>query len=212
MAPTSEHHRRSIRLQGYDYSQTGAYFVTIVAWQRECLFGEIVNGEMKLNRMGQIAQKWWHEIPRHFPNVILGAFVIMPNHVHGIIIILADGRGAVPAPCNEPNSNATTYPQKEEIIVAGNKTAEQDLSLQRGGETPPLQRPALGQVVAYFKYQSTKEMNTLDGSGVVTKFWQRNYYEHIIRNEREMDNIWRYIEANPSAWEKDEENPHHSEP
>jgi REP element-mobilizing transposase RayT len=168
---------------------------------------------MKLNRMGQIVQKWWHEIPRHFPNVILSAFVIMPNHVHGIIIILADGRGAVPAPCNDPDLIFTTSSQTQEIVIAENEILQQDLSLQRGGETPPLHhRPTLGQVVAYFKYQSTKEMNLLDGLGVVTKFWQRNYYEHIIRNEREMDNIWRYIEANPSTWEKDEENPHHSEP
>lgn len=87
-----KHHRRSIRLQGYDYSQAGAYFVTIVAWQRECLFGEIVGGEMKLNRYGEIIQKWWNEIPVHFPNVEIGAFIIMPNHVHGILIITEDRR------------------------------------------------------------------------------------------------------------------------
>ena len=87
--------------------------------------------------------------------------------------------------------------------------SENEISLERGERTPPLQRPTLGQVVAYFKYQSTKEMNKVDNTGTVTKFWQRNYYEHIIRNEREMDRIWRYIQGNPSAWEEDEENPHH---
>src|SRR5690606_6938751 len=81
------HHRRSIRLKGYDYSQEGAYFVTIVTWRRDFLFGEIVNGEMILNEHGQIADECWREIPNHFPHVELGAYVIMPNHMHGIIVI-----------------------------------------------------------------------------------------------------------------------------
>ena len=89
--------KNSLRLRGYDYSSVGAYFVTIVTWQREMLFGEIVDGEMVLNGVGGIAYKWWLKIPKHFPTVELGNFVIMPNHVHGIIII-TDGRGAVSAP------------------------------------------------------------------------------------------------------------------
>lgn len=79
------HHRRSIRLKGYDYSQPGAYFVTIVTHQRQCLFGEIVNNEMILNDYGKIAAQCWNDIPKHFPNAILDEFVIMPNHIHGII-------------------------------------------------------------------------------------------------------------------------------
>ncbi|MDD2922276.1 MAG: hypothetical protein PHQ36_08320 [Anaerolineales bacterium] len=149
---------------------------------------------MALNDFGKIVQKWWDEIPNHFPNVETGAFVIMPNHVHGIIIIIDDHRGTVSVPRNDPNSNHL-------------KTPQPDLSQDRGGETPPLRKRTLGQIVAYFKYQSTKELNALDNSGVITKFWQRNYYEHIIRNEREMDNIWRYIEANPAQWDADDENP-----
>jgi len=81
------HHRRSIRLKGYDYSQFGAYFVTIVVWQREALFGEIVNGEMMLNRYGQIVMNAWSDLPKHYPHTELGAFIIMPNHVHGIILL-----------------------------------------------------------------------------------------------------------------------------
>ncbi len=178
------HHRRIIRLKGYDYAQAGAYFVTVVTWQREMLFGEIVEGEMVLNEMGKIVQKWWHQIPKHFPNIKLGAFVIMPNHIHGIIII-TEGRGAVSAP------------------IDGLQTQQQ------GEMTSPLHRnnPTLGKIVAYFKYQSTKEMNALDGTGAITKFWQRNYYDRIIRNEREMSHIWNYIEANPTHWKDDEENP-----
>ena len=90
--------KNSLRLQGYDYSSIGAYFVTIVTWQREMLFGEIVDGEMVLNEMGKIVQKWWLEIPKHFPTVELEIFQIMPNHVHGIIIVTADGRGGVSPP------------------------------------------------------------------------------------------------------------------
>ena len=100
-----KHHRRSIRLKGYDYSQAGAHYATIVAWRRECLFGEVVNKEMVLNEFGKIADECWRAIPEHFPNVELGAYVIMPNHVHGIVVIRAnespltvktvdDGRGA----------------------------------------------------------------------------------------------------------------------
>lgn len=87
------HHRRSIRLQGYDYTQTGAYYVTIVAWRRECLFGEVMDGETPqgghviLNQQGRIADECWMEIPNHFQNVALGAHVVMPNHMHGIIFI-----------------------------------------------------------------------------------------------------------------------------
>jgi putative transposase len=96
-----KHHRKSIRLQGYDYSQGGAYFVTIITYQRDYLFGEIVNEEMKLNRYGEIVQKWWDEIPTHFSNVEIGAFIIMPNHVHGIMVITDNRRGAVTVPYNQ---------------------------------------------------------------------------------------------------------------
>jgi len=79
--------RKSIRLLGYDYTQAGAYFVTIVTYQRDCLFGEIVNEEMKLNDFGKIADECWRAIPEHFPHVELGVHIIMPNHAHGVIVI-----------------------------------------------------------------------------------------------------------------------------
>jgi REP element-mobilizing transposase RayT len=196
-----KHHRRSIRLKGYDYAQPGAYFVTIVTYQRECLFGEIVDGEMQLNEYGKIVQKWWNEIPNHFPNVEIVVFVIMPNHVHGIILISADRRGTVPVPGVDDKTNVETENLGGETPNRGERTS------QSGGETPPLRAPTLGQIVAYFKYQSTKEMNALDGTGTITKFWQRNYYERIIRGEKEMGKIWDYIETNPLRWADDDENP-----
>ena len=92
-----KHHRKSIRLPEYDYSQAGAYYVTIVTYQRDCLFGEIVNEEMILNDLGKIADECWRAIPEHFPNVELGAYVIMPNHAHGIIVIHNDESNTVGA-------------------------------------------------------------------------------------------------------------------
>lgn len=97
------HHRRSIRLKGYDYSQAGAYFVTMVAWQREALFGEIVNGEIELNRYGQIVLNAWFDLPRHYRYVELRAFVVMPNHVHGIVILDGNGRGGSVGNYSEPD-------------------------------------------------------------------------------------------------------------
>jgi len=188
-----KHHRRSIRLKGYDYSQTGAYYITIVTQGRECLLGEIVDGEIHLNEYGEIVQKWWNEIPIHFLNVELGAFIIMPNHVHGIIFITSERRDEVFSPRNDPNNNM--------------QDADVDATLNLGGETPPLRLPTLGQIVAYFKYQSTKEMNRIETENAITKFWQRNYYEHIIRNEKDLQNKTDYIEANPMLWDEDENNP-----
>ena len=189
----NKHHRKSIRLQGYDYSQAGAYFVTIVTYQRDCLFGKIIDGEMYINDYGKIVQKWWNEIPNHFQNVELGAFVIMPNHVHGIIWITAERRGEVLSPRYNPNNN--------------NLDADVDETSNQGGATPPLRKPTLGQIVAYFKYQSTKEMNHIETENAITKFWQRNYYEHIIRSADEANRIHLYIEANPAQWDDDDENP-----
>lgn len=198
-----KHHRRSIRLKGYDYSQEGAYYVTIVTWRRDFLFGEIVNQEMMLSQYGEIVQKWWQEIPVHFSNVETGAFVIMPNHVHGIIYIFEERRGTASYPKGVP----VPEDDGENSISQNDDMSGENL----GGETPPLRGfdgiPTLGQIIAYFKYQSTKEMNKADNTGTVTKFWQRNYYEHIIRDETDLQNKTDYIESNPRLWDEDDENP-----
>ncbi len=200
------HHRRSIRLKGYDYSQAGAYYVTIVTWHREFLFGEIVNKEMKLSNYGEIVQKWWYEIPTHFANIETGAFIVMPNHVHGIIFIF-ERRGTVSVPHDNPNLNPLDVSELEKRSAEEDYTMKEDSSVNQGGETPPLRVPTLGQIVAYFKYQSTKEMNKVENAGTVTKFWQRNFYDHIIRNERDLQNKTDYINANPLLWDEDDENP-----
>lgn len=159
------------------------------------MFGDVVNGEMVLSRYGEIVQKWWEEVPVHFAHVETGAFVVLPNHIHGIIYIV-ERRGTVPVP-DEYGANK---------ISNDNDILSETL----GGETPPLRKPTLGQIVAYFKYQSTKEMNLLDKTGTVTKFWQRNYYEHIIRNDKDLQNKTDYINANPLLWDEDDENPIHA--
>jgi putative transposase len=172
------HHRRSIRLKGYDYSMAGAYFVTIVAWRREMLFGGIVNGTMVLNEWGQIVRDEWERTAIVRPNVELGTYVIMPNHIHGVLVFMDDTVGATRR-------------------VAPTKTT--------------LQSGSLGAVMAQFKSIVTKRINRLQN---VTgrPVWQRNYYEHIIRDDREMDRIHRYIESNPSLWAEDDENPNNVRP
>ena len=157
------------------------------------MFGEIVDGEIHLNEYGEVVQQCWNEIPIHFLNVELGAFIIMPNHVHGIIFITAERRGEVLSPHNDPNDNI--------------QDADVDATLNQGRETLPLRKPTLGQIVAYLKYQSTKEMNRIETENAITKFWQRNYYEHIIRDEKDLQNKTDYINANPSLWDEDENNP-----
>jgi putative transposase len=156
--------------------------------------------------------KWWKEISAHFLDVETWAFVIMPNHIHGIVVITGR-RGTVPVP-DEDQINNFNEQQGKEAFQSGEMTSQRgemtpqrgEMTPQRGEMTSPLRTPTLGQIVAYFKYQSTKEMNALGGD-TIAKFWQRNYYERIIRNEKEMDNIWKYIEANPSMWANDDENP-----
>ena len=186
-----KHHRRSIRLKEYDYSQAGAYFVTIVAWQREMLFGEIVDGEIVLNDFGKIVSEKWQWLESQYPYIELGAWIVMPNHFHGILVIHDDGRGGSRSAPMDDISNA----------IRGDS---------RIAPTPIKHKP-LGGLIGAFKTVSTKQINLLrDTEGQVV--WQRNYYEHIVRDEHEMDRITRYIESNPSQWSEDDENPNNVRP
>jgi len=176
-----KHHRRSIRLKEYDYAQPGGYFVTIVTHQRDCLFGQIINEEMQLNELGRIADECWRLIPDHFTNVELGAYVIMPNHVHGIIVIHANENGMA--------TNSLPF--------VGARHAS---PLPLRGVKPY----SIGAIVGSFKSAVTKRIGReLNATGI----WQRNYYEHVIRNHEDWDRIHRYIESNPSMWAEDKDNP-----
>jgi REP element-mobilizing transposase RayT len=181
-------HRRSIRLKGYDYSQEGAYFVTIVTWRREFLFGEIVNQEMRLSQRGKIVDECWRSIPEHFPHAELGAYVIMPNHVHGIIIINPTGENWI----------ATNTSQS---VGARHASPPQHASPLR---PRGVASGSLGAIVGSFKSAVTKRIGReLNETGI----WQRNYYEHIIRDDKDLQNKTDYIEANPLLWDEDDENP-----
>ena len=175
-----KHHRKSIRLPGYDYSQAGAYYITIVTHQRDCLFGKIENEKMILSDLGKIADECWRAIPDHFPLVELGAYVVMPNRVHGIIIIADPRRGAaLLRPYTGPDENQNSH----------------KINVKPG---------SLGAIVRSYKsavsYRIHKEHNA-------TGIWQRNYYEHVIRDETDLQNKTDYIEANPLLWDEDENNP-----
>jgi putative transposase len=188
-----KHHRRSIRLPNYDYSQSGAYYVTIVAWHRECLFGEMINGNMRLNKFGEIVQWEWLELPKRLRYIELGAFVVMPNHFHGILVFHKNVGATRQELTNEPSGNASLPHMTTDSI---------DGSLLQRGPKPA----SLGAIMAQFKSRVTKRLwkiSSLKG----TPIWQRNYYEHIIRNEKDLKNKTDYIEANPMLWDKDEENP-----
>jgi putative transposase len=132
------HHRRSIRLPDYDYSQPGAYFVTIVAWQRECLFGEIADGEMRLNQFGKIVERAWFDLPKHYPHVELGTFYIMPNHVHAVIVITV-GAGLRPAP-TEPAPTMARHPLSEIVRAFKSFSARRINELRKTQGIPVWQR------------------------------------------------------------------------
>ena len=176
------HHRRSIRLKDYDYRQAGAYFVTICTRGQECLFGEIVNGEMICNEMGMIVQVEWEKTAAIRSEIELDEFVVMPNHFHGIIWIVDDGgRGtARRAPTRRaPTDHAPIHEQFGKPVA---------------GSIPT--------IVRAFKSAVTRHINmTRNTPGVPV--WQRNDYEHIIRNEKSYLKIAQYIRTNPTQWELD---------
>jgi REP element-mobilizing transposase RayT len=179
--------RKQIRLKNFDYSDAGWYFVTICTQNRECLFGNIINNQMNLNKLGKIVNQFWTRIQKHFYNVELDDYQIMPNHIHGIIVIRNFSVGAgFPRPVNKL-------------------------------------RPTLGQIIGYYKYQTTKHINILiNGSGnpivigsedptptqkhKFKQIFQRSFYEHIIRNEYDLNRIRGYIKDNPKNWETDRNN------
>jgi len=173
------HRRRSIRLKDYDYSQPGSYFVTLCTHGHECLFGDITDGEMVLNNVGEIVEKCLIEIPGYYQNVELDKWTIMPNHVHAIIVIYPDNNivGARHA------SPLRIYKSK----IHGPKSN------------------SIGSIVSSLKSAVTKRINESQNTPS-RSIWQRNYYEHIIRDEHELNKIRRYIINNPPHWEYDREN------
>jgi len=207
------HHRRSIRLRGFDYTSGGQYFVTICTRNKDCLFGEVINDQIQLNEEGKIVWDCWMDIPRHFPNVIVynEAFVVMPNHIHGIVEI-AEGQ--------DVNCKGKVCESKKMTLDCRGKACinEKILSDCRGVAcyAPTEERmsvispkpSSLGVIIRSFKSAVSQRINQLWDTPGQT-IWQRNYFEHVIRNEKELEKICTYILNNPSSWPQDEENPIH---
>lgn len=168
--------RRSIRLSDIDYSKPGAYFLTICTQRREFLFGEISNGRMHVDTYGDIIYECWAELPKHYANIQLDSFVVMPNHIHGIVVIIDDiSVGAI-----------------HESPLPRNKIERR--------------RMLIPKIVGRFKTNSAKRINQLRKTPEV-RVWQRNYFEHIVRNEKALRRIREYIITNPDRWQYDKENP-----
>ena len=176
--------RKSNRLQHYDYVQAGYYFVTICTQHRKELFGEIIDNQMVTNRAGEMVATTWNELPKFYHGIQIDQFQMMPNHIHGIIVLVGDGPCAVP---NEPG-----------IIPDG----------QPQGVVPTL---SLSNVVHRFKTLTTRlyiQGVHKDGwKPFNTKLWQRSFYDHVIRDEQSLHDIREYIQNNPLNWELDENNP-----
>ncbi len=245
-------HRRSIRLRGYDYTQAGLYFVTIVVQDRGCRFGEVVDGHMRLNDAGRMVAAEWDALCPRFVNIDLDAFVVMPNHIHGVIVItgtIGTGGSTVGAPLVGAQSTtgtqtttaivgtplvgaqSTTGGQTTTAIVGapfvaarsttGNETTGATVgaplvgarSTGAIGATGATTRvaPTLGKIVGAFKSFTTvaytRGVKTQRWSPFRGRLWQRNYFEHIVRNEESLHRIRQYIEDNPARWTDDPENP-----
>ncbi|MEI6090420.1 MAG: transposase [bacterium] len=233
-------HRRSIRLQDYDYSQEGLYFVTICCYGKECLFGEIVKGNMVLNEAGKMANNEWNRTAEIRKNVSLGEFVVMPNHIHGIITINCRGllhtpknqqntdmcrgvlhtlknqqntdmcRGVLHTPINQPNTDACrgVLHTPQNIGNTPNININSNITKREGVCNTPLQSPSqtIGAIVRGYKSSVTKQINSIR-SGTNRQIWQRNYWEHVIRNEKSYYKIAEYIINNPAKWDEDSLNP-----
>jgi len=168
-----KHHRRSIRLPEYDYSQPGGYYITILTHNRECLFGDVVDGKMVLNDAGKIVRDEWLKTAEIRTEIELDEFIVMPNHVHGII-----------------------------FIVDGYRRGDPPVAPTKPGPKPK----SIGSIMAGFKSAVTKRINQMRNTSEFT-VWQRNYWEHIIRDEHDLNRIREYIINNPLRWELDNDNP-----
>ena len=166
----------SARLQSWDYGSNGAYFITICTQNREQYFGEIINSQMHLNEIGKLAEQYWIEIPNHFPFVELGNFVVMPNHVHGIVIINKTGV------------------QKLHCNVSTDKNNQMALISPKPGTIPT--------IIRSYKSIVTKMSRNIHADFG----WQSRFHDHIIRDAQSFENIQNYILENPNKWDNDEFN------
>jgi putative transposase len=192
----ARHHRKSIRLKGWDYSRPGAYFVTMCVQNRECFFGKIISGRMVPNAAGKMVEKWHLELANKFTNIKIDEYVVMPNHFHSIIIIAgADLRVCPSFHCNYESIDGQT------------KMGEHTGSPRRETKN----NNNLSSIMQWFKTMTTNEyirhVKTNGWPPFAGKLWQRNFYDHIGRDENELFRIRQYIRNNPQNWDADDEKP-----
>jgi REP element-mobilizing transposase RayT len=229
-------------MRGYDYSQPGAYFVTIVTQERECVFGEITDGEMHLNPAGQMIATAWGDLPVQFAFVQMDAFVVMPNHLHGIIVLTGEDvghngrgesrlvsstrRGIRPGGVGgddglgdhedrpyDVGGDSNRHQLGDHPVVSGANGKDRPYDVGRdAGDRPRGTLPGtVGRIVQGFKSITTHEYIVgvkEDGwTPIRGRLWQRNYYEHVVRGEDDLQRIRQYIAGNPQGWALDRENP-----
>jgi REP element-mobilizing transposase RayT len=188
-------------MKGYDYTLPGAYFVTLCARWRDCIFGDVVDGQVGLTLAGQVARDQWLQLARRFPQADFPAFVIMPNHVHGIVIIHdAKLRGAG----EESDHPGGDHPPLRPYDARPHNVHPDDGHPDHA--RPHVVPGSLGAIVRAYNAAVTWRIHASDGYSQVP-VWQRNYYDHIIRNETELQKIWDYIDTNPAKWTSDQLHP-----
>jgi putative transposase len=192
-------HRSSIRLKDHDYSREGAYFVTICTHQRECLLGEIADREMKLNPVGVIFRDEWLRSAQIRKEIRLDVFVVMPNHIHGIVVLLNDRPHFIGVTDNRPIL-------RRQRATAGRPYLDYQPEHPLPPPTTGLRKRSISSFIGGFKSACTRSMNQRLGSSGIP-LWQRNYYEHIIRSENSLRAVREYIQANPMRWAHDMDNP-----
>jgi REP element-mobilizing transposase RayT len=205
-----KHHRRSIRLRGYDYSSPGAYFITICSHNKQFLFGNVADGQMHRNDYGEIVQEEWFRSARIRKEIQLDAWMVMPNHVHGIVMIApVAAHGYAPGTALAAHRAVAHGVGAHGCVPGTVLTSHRAVARAVGahGHAPLQRRPrSLATFVGGFKGAAKKRINKMRGTPGAP-VWQENYYEHIIRNEDELNKIREYILTNPLRWAYDRENP-----
>ena len=205
----------STRLKGWDYAADGWYFVTICTRGRECFFGKIVDQRMRLSKIGDIALRFWEDIPNHSVNAGLDAFVIMPNHLHGIVTIKAPDGSSTTGKNGRPGTHTRGCRDVACRDVACRDVACRDVAcsdvacnVSTTGESGRLTNPpkpgSLGAIVRSYKSAVTRWCRT---NGYASFAWQPRFYDHVIRDGVALHNVRRYILDNPAKWELDGNNP-----
>ena len=214
----------SARLQNWDYSSNGAYFITICTQNREHYFGEIKDAAMQLSTIGQLAEQYWKEIPNHFPFVELENFVVMPNHIHGILIInklhddiTAEMRLIASVRDNIAPNTQLIAPENNDIAPENDDNLEEtrliasvrnEISSVRGdeiniggfaGDKNPMFHDSISKIIRWYKGRCSFEIRKSHASFA----WQSRFHDHIIRNAHSFENIQNYIRDNPQKWKED---------